>query len=400
MPLPSISSRAANVIASPMRKYVPLVKAAEARGVKVIKLNIGDPDLETPRPFFDTIDAQRGPRLPYAPSSGLPACVEAWKEYYKQYGIDLKSEQILPTTGGSEAIQFSLMLVADPGDEVLVFEPLYSGFSSAAGMFNVRFVPIPLRLENGFRLPDVAELAKLVTPKTKALIVINPDNPTGKVWSDEELSTLVRFTTEHGIFLISDETYREIVFQGKPRCILDDPAARPHTIVIDSLSKRFSAPGARLGAIVSYNEDVMKSALKFAMARLSAPMLEQEACIPLLKNAATYTAPLAAEYLRRRDAVCEELEKISGVKFHRPGGAFYIVVKLPVADADAFVRYLLTDFSHEGETVMVTPIRDFYATPKTGVSEIRIACVHEVETLRRGISLLSFALKAFKNVEA
>lgn len=394
--IPQTSRRADNVVMSPMRKFAPMIRAAEERGVEVIKLNIGDPDLETPAEFFRALSSEPRKTLPYAPSSGLPAHVAAWKKYYADFGVAIEPANIIPTVGGAEAILMSLAAVADPDDEVLVFEPLYSGFRSTAAILNIKLVPVPLRFEDGFALPPLAMMEALVTEKTKAVIVINPDNPTGKSWTLEELELIVKFAEAHNLFVISDETYREIVFETGPFCILQMPEARERAIVIDSLSKRFSAPGARIGAIVSYHEGVMRAALKFAMARLSAPTLEQIAFIPLLQNAKQFVAPIVVEYKQRRDALCDALKKIPDVKCHVPGGAFYVVAQLPVDDATAFVTFLINDFSRDNKTAMITPIADFYATPGAGKNEVRIACVRDVETLKEAASLIADALAEFQ----
>lgn len=379
-----------------MRKFAPLIRAAEQSGTTVIKLNIGDPDLPVPRAFLRTVAAQTDRvTLPYAPSTGLPEHVAAWLKYYRGLGVSLETNQVLPTTGGAEAIQMSLLAVADPGDEVLVFEPLYSGFKSAAGMFNIRFVPVPLRLVTDFALPPNREIVRLITPKTRAVVVINPDNPTGKLWRRAELDRLVALTVKHNLFLISDETYREIVFRGRPTTMLRDRRARERLIVVDSLSKRFSMPGARLGAVVSRHPGAMKAATKFAMARLSSPTLEQLGSVPLLAAAGRHTRNIAAEYRRRRDAVTEELAKLPGVSWHEPGGAFYIVIRLPVADSEQFVRFLIGRFRSHGETVMVTPMADFYMTPGAGRDEIRLAFVRPPAVLRRAVRLVGQALRQF-----
>ena len=379
-----------------MRKFAPLIRQAESEGVQVIKLHIGDPDLAPPARFLREIRAYKAKTLPYAPSSGIPAHVEAWIAYYREYGVKLRPEHIVPTTGGAEAIQMALMAVADPDDEILVFEPLYSGFKAAAGMYNIRLVPVPLRLGDGFALPSRQVIESKITSRTKAIVVINPDNPTGKLWSKAELRQIIDIAVERNLFIISDETYREICFSGKPGCMLQFADARDRIIVVDSLSKRFSAPGARIGCLASFNEDVMRGVLKFAMARLSSPTLEQLGFIPLLRSAATFTPGVVAEYKRRRDAVVAEMTRIPGVTFHKPGGAFYLVAALPVDSSESFVTFMLKEFRSRGKTVMVTPIADFYMSKGAGRNEIRVAMVKPAPALRAAVRLLAEGLAAYK----
>ena len=395
MPL-NVSERAKNVIASPIRKYAPLIKAAEDAGAKVIKLHIGDPDLDAPAHMFSVLRFYGSKTLPYAPSSGLPSHVAAWQTYYKKLGVAIAPANLVPTSGCAEAIQLAMMAVTDPGDDLLCFEPLYTGFKAAARMFGVNLVPVPLRIEDGFRLPSAAAIEKLVTPKTKAIIVINPDNPTGKAWKRAELEEVLSVARRKGLFVIADETYREIVFTGKPTTMLSFAKHRDRVVVVDSLSKRFSIPGARMGAVVSFNADVMGGVLKFAMARLSTPTLEQLAVVPLLRSPEVHVRKAVTAYKDRRDAAVGALRKIPGVMSAKPDGAFYVVAKLPIADADEFVRFLINDFRKDGKTVSVTPIKDFYATPGRGADEIRIALVRPSKVLREGIELMGEALKAFK----
>ncbi|HTM68459.1 MAG TPA: pyridoxal phosphate-dependent aminotransferase [Candidatus Binatia bacterium] len=395
MPL-NVSERAKNVIASPIRKYAPLIKAAEDGGAKVIKLHIGDPDLDAPTRMLSALRLYGSKTLPYAPSSGLPSHVAAWQTYYKKLGVAIAPANIVPTAGCAEAIQLAMMAVTDPGDDLLCFEPLYTGFKAAARMFGVNLVPVPLGIENGFRLPSAAEIEARVTPKTKAVIVINPDNPTGKVWKKAELEAVLEVAARKGLFVIADETYREIVFTGRPSTMLSFKKHRDRVVVVDSLSKRFSIPGARMGAVVSFNADVMGGVLKFAMARLSTPTLEQLAVIPLLRSPETYVKKVVAAYRERRDAAVAALRKIKGVVTAKPEGAFYVVARLPVDDADRFVRFLINDFRRNGKTVTVTPIRDFYATPGRGANEVRVALVRPPKMLMEGMALLAAGLDTYK----
>lgn len=393
---PQVSARAKNVIASPIRKYVPLINAAEASGVRFIKLHIGDPDLDAPPQILRAIRSYKGATLPYAPSAGLPRHVTAWQKYYSALGVTFAPEHFVPTAGCAEAIQLAMMAVTDPGDALLCFEPLYTGFKAAARMYGVDLVPVPLTVDDNFALPPVDRIRRAVTPKTKAIIVINPDNPTGKAWTKAELEAVAQVAKEKGLFIIADETYREIVFKGKPSTMLALKAHRDRVICVDSLSKRFSVPGARMGAVVSFNADVMDAVRKFAMARLSTPTVEQLAVVPLLENPGPYVRKTVAAYKARRDVVVQALSRIPGVTCGKPEGAFYVVARLPTDDADAFARFLINDYRKDGETISVTPIRDFYATPGRGLDEIRIALVRPPTVLKRAMTLLADALETFR----
>jgi len=392
-----ISQRVNAVIASPIRKFLPLVLKAEARGIEVLKLNVGDPDIPPAPIFWQTIRRYRQGTLGYAPSPGISQHTQAWVKYYANFGLKLKPEQVIPTVGGAEAILFALLVTTDPGDEVLVFEPLYSSYKGFAAMCNIKLVPVTLKLENGFALPPKQALAKKVTSRTRAIVVVNPNNPTGTILSDKEMNNIADLSLQHGLFIITDETYREIVFKGKQKSLLQIKRARPNTILVDSASKRFSMPGARIGSFVSYNPQVMEAALKLAMIRLSAPTLEQHALIPLLTRPRLFTRAITQEYRRRRDVIVKALRKIPGVTCYEPQGAFYLIAKLPVTNADDFVKFLLTEFGDRKQTILVTPAEDFYITPGLGRNEIRIAYVLNVKRLTRALELLKRSLAAYQN---
>ena len=389
------SRRARNIIASPIRKFLPLMQATERRGVKVHKLNTGDPDLEVPVEFFDRVKNFKEKNLHYAPSPGFPDHVAAWIKYYRQFGVELEPKNIIPTVGCAEAILLSLMAAADPGDEIIVFEPVYVSYKSLSIMTGITLVPVTLKTETGFALPPAAEIEAKITAKTRAIVVINPDNPTGKLWTTAELDTIVGLAQKHDLFVIADETYREIRFMGEPSCMLGYSDARNNIILADSISKRFSMPGARVGCIASYNDDVMSGVLKFAQARLSVGTLEQYALIPLLENSRRHTEPVRREYQRRRDVAHRALSAMPGVVCDKPEGAFYIFAKLPVDSAEEFVKFLIGDFCHENETIMVSPMTDFYITPGLGIDEIRIAYVVNVQDLERSMEILARALVAY-----
>ncbi len=390
-----VSMRGQNVIASPIRKFLPLMRAAEERGTRVYKLNVGDPDLVPPPKFFETIKKYNPASLGYAPSPGIKAHTEAWIKYYRQFGVDLAAADIIPTVGCAEAIMLALQAVADIGDEVLVFEPLYTSYKSFSVMTGIKLVPVLLPIENNFALPDAKIIEKKITKKTKAIVVINPDNPTGKLWSDKELSTIIKIAKKHNLFIISDETYREIRFDSKkPVCLLSHKDAPQNVVVCDSVSKRFSMPGARIGCVVSCNKAIMQSILKFAQARLSAGTLEQLGLVPLLQHSKRYTDQITREYHRRRDVVAQGLSKIPAV-FKPAQGAFYQAVGLPVDDAEEFVKFMIGKFTYKGATVMVTPMRDFYISQGKGKNEIRIAYVLNTKDLKQAMDVLARGVEEY-----
>lgn len=390
-----VSKRAQNVIASPIRKFLPLIQAAEKRGIHIFKLNVGDPDLEPPKQFFDAVRSYREKTIGYAPSPGIARHTAAWLKYYEQFGVKLEMDNVIPTVGCAEAIMLALEAVADVGDEIIVFEPLYASYKSFSVIAGIKLVPILLPLEKNFALPDSSVIEKKITKRTKAIVVINPDNPTGKLWSGKELSTVIKIAKKHKLFIISDETYREIRFDGKkPVCLLVRKDARQHIIVCDSVSKRFSMPGARIGCVASFNKAVMQSILKFAQARLSAGTLEQLGTVSLLENSRVYTTKITKEYHRRRNVVAEGLSKMPTV-FKPAMGAFYQAVGLPLPDAEDFVKFMISKFRYRGKTVMVTPMQDFYITPTRGKNEIRIAYVLNTRDLKEAMEVLRRGLESY-----
>lgn len=392
-----VSRRGQDVIASPIRKFLPFVQATEKKGIKVFKINVGDPDLVPPQEFFKVIRAYAGKTLPYTPSPGIPAHTAAWQKYFKQFGVSLPMSGIIPTVGCAESIMLAMQAVCDPGEELLVFEPLYASYKSFAVMTGIKLVPVLLPFEKNFALPPAAEIEKKISKKTKAIVVINPDNPTGKLWTEKELNTIVAIAKKHNLFIISDETYREIRFDGKkPTSMLANKAARPYVIVCDSASKRFTMPGARTGVVASFNEEVMHTILKFAQARLSTPTLEQLGLIPILNNSKPYVTKLVKEYHKRRDIIAQGLAKIPGVVFKPAQGAIYQALKIPVKESEDFVKFMIKDFSYKGKTVMVTPMQDFYITPGRGHSEIRLAYVLDGKQLKEAMEILKRGLEAYK----
>ena len=395
-PRVQVSSRARNALPSPIRKLSPLAERAKADRVGIYHLNIGQPDLSTPSILMDGIRQYDSLLLPYAPSQGLPETVAAWQTYYAQLGLELAPNQLLVTTGGSEALLFAMMAVADPGDEILVFEPTYANYFGFAVMTSIGMVPVTLRGEDGYHLPPTAEIERRITPRTRAILFTTPGNPTGTVFSYDELEMLADIAARHGIFLISDETYREIVFEGpRDMSTLKIDVVAEQTIVVDSVSKRFSATGARIGCIASRHPDVMEGVLRFAQARLSAPTVEQRAVVPMLCNPRTYTDELVEIYRGRRDVTYRALQEIPGGHVRRPEGAFYIFATLPIDDGERFASWLLTDFRLNGETLMVSPGDGFYVSAGMGQQEVRFAYVLEEPALERAMTILHEALRVY-----
>jgi len=392
-----ISKRAEKAIASSIRKFEPLITRAESRGLKVFKLQVGDPDLEAPPQIWREIKKYNQKTWNYAPTSGFKEYLDAWIKYYANLGIKIKRENIIPTVGASEAMLISMLLVANPRDEILVFEPLYTPYKGFASFINVKLVPIALELKNNFQLPPEKEIVKRISPRTKAILVINPDNPTGKIWTKKEMEIIVKIAGKYNLFILADETYREIVFEGKHWSFLKFRKAWSRIVILDSLSKRFSVPGAREGVIISRNQEIIESAFKFATLRLSAPALEQRILTKMLRDikaSRIYFKKITDEYRRRKDIVVEALEKIPGITYYPPQGAFYLIAELPIKNSEDFVRFLLTKFNRRGKTVMVTPMQDFYIS-RAGRNQIRIACVLDSPKLKQAVNILSLGLKAY-----
>jgi aspartate aminotransferase len=393
-----ISTRAEEAQFSPIRKFVPLLEAAKKKGLEVFELHIGQPDLETPKEILREIKNFKGKILSYTNSLGVLETRKAWQKYYKDLGINFDISEIIVTMGGSEAILFALAAICDPGEEVIVFEPFYSNYNGYASILGVRLKPVRTFAKNGFHLPPKKEILKKITKKTKGILICNPNNPTGTVYEREELKMVAKIAKEKNLFVLSDETYREFVYDGKKHySMMEFPEIQDRVILLDSVSKRFNACGARIGSLASKNKKVIEGVTKFAQARLSPPMLEQLAVIPLLKNSKKYTRKIVKEYKKRRDVVFQALQKIPGVFCVKPSGAFYVTVKLPIKDSDDFAKWLLTNFSFKGKTVMVSPASGFYATPGAGKDEIRIAFVLSAEKLKQAIEILKMGLKEYKN---
>lgn len=394
----SISSRAINTPASAVRKLAPLADAAKKRGIKVYHVNIGQPDLPTPKAILTLIKNFKEKTLEYAPSAGIPETVDAWRVFYKNKGFSYDLSDIVVTSGGGEGLVFTFLTVADPGDELIVFEPFYTSYAIEAAMGNIKLKSIRTSVEDGFHLPDKKIIEKAISKRTKGIVVCNPNNPTGTCYTEDEVKMLVEIALKYNLFIISDETYQEIVFDdNKVLPFATFSKLANQLIIVDSVSKRFNACGARVGCVVSKNQEVMQAILKLAQGRLSVATVEQLAVIPMLKNHFKYVETIKKIYQRRRDVVVEALRKIPGVTAIPPEGAFYLIPKLPIKDSDDFAVYLLNKFSDRGETVMVAPATGFYATAGLGKDEIRIAYVLEEKKLKRAMELLGLALKKYNN---
>lgn len=393
-----ISERGRNIQASPIRRLVPLADSAKKRGIKVYHLNIGQPDIPTPEPVFEAIKNFNEKVLSYGPSQGLPELREEIAKYFREYGIDLSMENVLITLGGSEAIHFAFSVMADPGDEIIIPEPYYTNYNGYASFAGIKIVPVTSKAEDGYRLPSVEEIESKVTPKTRGILICSPNNPTGTVYNDEELGRIVYIAKKYNLFIIGDEVYKEFIYDGlKHRSILELKGVEERTIVVDSISKRFSSCGARIGAIITRNKEIMDSLIRFAQARLCPPTIEQVGAIAAYRMGMSYFKPINEEYEKRRDAMFSALEKMEGVTIKKPQGAFYIFAKLPVEDADEFAQWLLKDFSVDGETVMVAPGNGFYGTEGLGKNEVRLAYVLNVESINRAMAIFERGLKEFRN---
>ncbi len=378
--------------ASPIRKLVPFAEAAKKRGTKVYHLNIGQPDIETPPAILDAVRHADIKTLEYSHSAGNESYRRKLVQYYKKVGINVSHEDIIITTGGSEAIMFGFFACLNPGDEVIIPEPFYANYNGFACAAGVNVVPITSHIENGFALPPILDFKKVITPKTKAIIICSPNNPTGYLYSRAEMEALKTICIDHGLFLFSDEAYREFCYDGEYISAMHLSGLDEHVVLMDTISKRYSACGARLGAFVTKNKEVYQAAMKFAQARLSPPGLAQimgEAAVDLPDD--YFNAP-KAEYQARRDLMIRRLNAIPGVYCPTPGGAFYAIAKLPVEDADDFCQWLLESFSHEGQTVMLAPASGFYGTPGLGKNEVRLAYVLNLESLDKAMDCLEAAL--------
>ena len=380
---------------SPIRKLVPYAEAAKKRGLTVYHLNIGQPDIETPRQALDAVRHSDFKILEYSHSAGNESYRKKLTGYYRRNGIEIDYTQILITTGGSEAIIFGFMACLDPGDEVIIPEPFYANYNGFAIEAGITVVPVTSYIETGFALPTMEDFEKAITPRTRAIIICNPNNPTGYLYTKEELETLKKIALQHNLYLFSDEAYREFCYEGKHYSALQLSGAEDNVVLMDTISKRYSACGGRIGALVTRNQQVLDSVLKFAQARLSPPGFAQilgEAAVDL---PADYFDATRQEYKIRRDTIVKRLNAMPGVSCPSPGGAFYVIAKLPVADAEIFCQWLLEDFSFENQTVMLAPASGFYGTPGLGKQEVRLAYVLNVDAINRAMDCLEKALEKY-----
>ena len=381
---------------SPMRKFHPYAVAAEAKGRKIYHLNIGQPDIETPKAYFDAVKHFDLPVLAYAPSPGIPELIEAIRKYYADLGMHFDAGDILITNGGSEALQITMNCILDDGDEILIPEPFYPNYATMVNTTGASIHPIPTSPEEGYRYADRAKIEAQINEHTRAIVCTNPGNPTGTVLTHEEMEMLVDVARQHDLFLIGDEAYREFVYAGEPlQSFGEFTHAAENVILIDTVSKRFSACGARIGCLISRNRELMAHAMKYAQCRLAVPTLDQLASAALYQVGPEYFAATREEYKRRRDTVVAKLAEIPGVVCECPKGAFYLMAALPVDDADKFQQWLLEEFEDNGDTVMFAPGEPFYGTPGKGKNEIRIAYVLKQADLERAMDLLAKGIAAY-----
>ena len=394
--MPRLSKKAIDMPASPIRKLVPYAEKAKKEGKIVYHLNIGQPDIETPEVALNAIKNLDRKVIEYSHSAGFESYRNGLAAYYQKTGINVNPEDILITTGGSEALIFGFMSTCDPGDEVIIPEPFYANYNGFAVMAGVDVVPVTASIDNGFALPPVEEIEKKITPKTKAIVICNPGNPTGYLYSKSELEQLRDIVKKHDLILFADEVYREFCYDGAiPFSVMKLEGIENNVIMIDSVSKRYSMCGARIGAMISKNKEIMNAALKFGQARLSPPTVDQIAAEAALNTPQSYFDDVVSEYVKRRDIMVDGLNAIPGVFCPKPSGAFYCVAKFPVDDAEKFCQWLLEDFSFEGQTVMMAPANGFYSTKGAGQQEARIAYVLNQDALRNAVKCLEEALKVY-----
>jgi len=381
---------------SPIRKLAPLADAAVQRGTKIYYLNIGQPDIESPAAALEAVKGSNLRVLEYSPSAGFASYRKGLASYYQGIGLNVEANDVIVTTGGSEALSFAMGSMLDPGDQVIIPEPYYANYFGFAQALGAKVVSVPSSIESGFALPPISALEAVITPRTKAVLVCNPGNPTGYVYRRDELEALRDMALKHDLFVIADEVYREFVYDGAEAIsVLSLAGLEQHAVLIDSVSKRYSMCGARIGCMVSKNAELMGTALKFAQARLSPPTYEQIAAEAALATPASYFEAVNAEYRARRDTLVKRLNAIPGVFCPTPRGAFYAVAQLPVDDAEAFCRWMLEEFAHQGETVMMAPAAGFYAARSLGKQQVRLAYVLKQSDLERAMDVLEHGLAAY-----
>ncbi|MEG0795070.1 MAG: pyridoxal phosphate-dependent aminotransferase [Odoribacter sp.] len=391
-----ISEKGLLVPASPIRKLVPYADKAKERGIKVYHLNIGQPDIATPKTALEMVRRMRAPVIEYTHSAGNHTLRVKLAGYYQKLGIHITEENILITTGGSEAILFAFMSTLNEGDEIIIPEPFYANYTAFAIMVGAKIKTVTSKIENNFALPPISEFEKQITSRTKGIVIVNPNNPTGYLYSENELNDLAKLVKKHNLYLYSDEVYRRYCYDGlKHFSVMNLPGIEENAILFDSMSKRYSECGIRVGAIISRNMEVLNASLKFGMARLCPPALGQIAAEASLDTSEEYFQNVYEEYTKRRNYLVEALNKIPGVICPVPRGAFYSIVKLPVDDAEIFSQWLLEDFDYNGQTVMLAPANGFYSTPGLGKNEVRIAYVLKIRDLKKAVETLGVALKTY-----
>ena len=396
--MPLISSKGKNMPESPIRKLVPYAEKAAQLGKKIYYLNIGQPDIKSPKIAMDAVANCGIDVLAYSRSEGSETYREKISNYYKKNNIQVESNQIIVTTGGSEALLFAMGTICDQDDEIIIPEPFYANYNGFATASGVNIVPVISKIEDNFALPPISEFEKLITPKTKAIIICNPGNPTGYLYSKDEIKKLAKIVLKHNLFLVADEVYREFTYDGDEHySILQEDTLSENGIIVDSVSKRYSMCGARIGCLVSKNKEVIATALKFAQARLSPPTFAQIASEAALDTPQSYFDDVIKEYKDRRNTLIKNLQQIPGVKVGVPKGAFYCIVELPVENSDHFAQWLLEDFDYNGETIMVAPAAGFYSTNGVGLNQIRIAYVLKKEDLISSVEILRRALKEYRD---
>lgn len=394
--MPKISLKGNTMPSSPIRKLVPFAEAAKKLGRKIYHLNIGQPDIETPQIMIDAIKNADVKVLEYSHSAGFESYRKKLADYYNGFKINIDANEIIITTGGSEAISIAMMACFNPGDEIIIPEPFYANYNGFSCAADVIIKPVKSFIETGFALPPISEFEKLITPKTKGIMICNPGNPTGYLYSREELELLKALVLKYDLFLLSDEVYREFCYDGKEYVsVMHLEGIDNNVILLDSISKRYSACGARIGALISKNKEVMAAAMKFAQARLSPPTFGQIGAEAALNTPKEYFVKVQKEYVERRDFVIEALNKIEGVFCPKPSGAFYCIARLPIDNSDKFCQWLLESFEYNGETVMLAPATGFYSTPGSGINEVRLAYVLNKEDLKKAMICLEKALKVY-----
>lgn len=392
-----LSDRANNVQASPIRKLMPFANAAKKKGIKIYHLNIGQPDIETPKEMLDVYANYQDKVLAYGPSQGLDLYRENLVNYYRRHDIKIDVEDIIVTTAGSEAIVFAMLVTCNPGDEIIIPEPFYTNYNGFATMTGVKIKPLTTYAEDGFKLPTDDKILELISEKTKAILLCNPGNPTGAVYSKKDLERVAAIARKHDLYVIADEVYREFVYDGDSHTsILEIPGMEDKAVMVDSISKRYSACGARIGCLISRNKGLIAAALKFAQARLCPPTIDQLAANACIDIEADYFTAILQEYDKRRRIVFEELQKIEGNVCVMPKGAFYIIVKLPLDDAENFAKWMLEEYSLDNETVMFAPAEGFYATPGLGKDELRIAYILNENDLKKAMKIFREGFEEYK----